>query len=129
MRNALQLLAICLLTGCELLPGIPTAHHINALSVGMSREEVLSALGSPVSKGADSSSETLYYRLYDTAADAERRTGTTYFVRFVNQRVESFGRLNEPFAEIERAVRAQPSPPAPVPVPPLSCPPCICPAT
>jgi outer membrane protein assembly factor BamE (lipoprotein component of BamABCDE complex) len=133
MRFLLPLLVICSVSGCVLTP---TAHKMDRLELGMSRQDVIGALGRPVSKGADPSGETLYYRFSETGADEINGIASAFFVKIVDGKVEAFGRVNDSSADYERRLKAAtaseaycPPPPVQICPPPIMPPPCICPAT
>ncbi len=88
-RNATAVLGALFLCACA------TATKINKLSVGMGKEQVIAALGKPVSVSAQQDVEYLNYRLSETANDAFYGVTTPYYVRIVGGRVESFGRLGD----------------------------------
>ncbi len=68
---------------------------MNRLSVGMAKQEVVSAMGQPVSTAAPGGGiEILRYELQNT--DQVWWGGRTpYFVRLVNGKVDSYGRLGD----------------------------------
>jgi len=133
MRYIVIALGCCALNGCVLLVEGATAWKMNTIEIGMPKEDVLAQLGEPISKGADQSSVTWYYMFYDTGRDSLNGISTTYFVRLVDDRVDTFGRSNEALTDYKR-VKAQSCPPPPLPPPPTICPPppiqtpCICPS-
>jgi hypothetical protein len=132
MRFAFATATAFLLAGCVIVEP-PTAYKMNRLEVGMPQEQVIAEIGKPVSKGANSGGETWYYRFSETSSDALSGIKTAFSVRIVNGRVESFERMNDSNASLERALRAgsnsapscPPAPMCPPPPPPM---PCICPA-
>lgn len=87
--HALLLASIIALGGCA------TAPKMNRLSVGMAKQEVVSAMGQPVSTAAPGGGiEILRYELQNT--DQVWWGGRTpYFVRLVNGKVDSYGRLGD----------------------------------
>jgi hypothetical protein len=125
MRLAFAMAIVCLQAGCVYLFSA-NAHKMDRLKIGMTREEVVAAMGGPVSVGADRQSETLYYRLSETREDAFSNSTTTFFVTLVEGRVDSFGRVVDPAESQQRLLREirGSCPPAPM------CPPapaCVCP--
>lgn len=78
-----------------LIAGCATAHKMNNLSIGMTKQEVISALGSPASTSAKEGVEYLNYRFSET--DDQEFAGITspYFVRIINGKVDSYGRLGD----------------------------------
>jgi hypothetical protein len=59
MNKAWMVLVILSLTGCASL----TAAKMNRLNVGMSKAEVISAMGNPTTTKADGDTEILEYKL------------------------------------------------------------------
>jgi hypothetical protein len=104
MRRFTVLLIALTLLGCG-----TNAARTGNLRVGMARADVISALGKPVSMGADRQSEILYYRLMEGGLRGETRA---YFVRLVDGKVDSFGRINE-FQVPEASLPSPPPPPPP----------------
>ena len=74
------------------LLGCATAHKINGVQLGMTKEEILTAIGKPVSISAKDGTEYLNYRFSETDVHARRGRTTRYFVRLVNGKVDSYGR-------------------------------------
>jgi outer membrane protein assembly factor BamE (lipoprotein component of BamABCDE complex) len=115
----LPVLATCALSGCAVL-GTPNANKMDRLNVGMSREDVVKVLGRPASKGADASTETLYYRFSETRSEAANGIATPFFVKMVEGKVSAFGRINDSGSTgYERLAKSAP-PPMPLP---MACPP------
>jgi hypothetical protein len=83
---------------------------LNGIRIGMTREEVLPIMGAPDSMSAQANVEYLTYYLLSTGSDFERHR--PYMIRFVNGKVESFGRFSE-LADIYNrpATSATPGPP------------------
>ena len=102
-------LALCLLI--LVVAACANARRTERLRVGMTKADVTAVMGRPVSFGADKQSEVMYYRLLEGDIGADIRT---YFVRLVDGKVESFGRVVEP----ESPSTFVSSLPAPTPVPP-----------
>jgi hypothetical protein len=61
----------------------------------MSKQEVVTVLGPPVSTSAKEGVEYLNYKFSETDDDAFRGWTSPYFVRIVNGKVESYGRLGD----------------------------------
>jgi hypothetical protein len=124
MRLAFALAIVCLQAGCVYMFSA-NAYKTDRLKAGMTREEVVTVMGKPVSVGADRTSETMYYRLFETREDAYHDSSTTFFVKLVDGRVDSFGRVVDPAESQQRLLREirGSCPPAPM------CPPapaCVC---
>jgi len=80
------------LTGCL----SPTAGKINNISVGMSKKEVIETMGNPNSSAAPGGGvELLRYTLSENSDQQLMGYGNEYFVRLVNGRVESYGRMGD----------------------------------
>lgn len=101
-RKAIIMLNICmviivavLITGCA-----TSSKKLNKLSVGMSKPEVVHILGTPESTRATRGVEFLVYRLRERIAKpgeaiAPIGIDEKYFVKLVDGKVESFGRLGD----------------------------------
>ena len=61
MKQILALIFALFLFGCASTPGHIQAGTISRISVGMTKQEVLSALGPPESAAAGKGEETLFY--------------------------------------------------------------------
>jgi hypothetical protein len=89
MKNAKTLLLVVILV----LAGCATAPRTNRLHVGMTRAEVVSAMGRPSSTAANAAGiMVLRYRLSATGHDAFHHRTDEYFVRLIGGRVDCFGR-------------------------------------
>ena|SRR3989344_8737628 len=90
-RLLFTIVFIILMTGCYSM-----AHKMNSVNIGMTKQEVISVLGSPTSTSAKEGVEYLNYRLYETISDTTGAGKTTpYFVRIINGKVDSYGRLGD----------------------------------
>lgn len=74
------------------LIGCATAHKINQVNVGMTKNEVIAVMGQPVSVSATEGVEYLNYRLSETDDNAFYGITTPYYVRIKNGKVDAFGR-------------------------------------
>jgi hypothetical protein len=83
------ILSLLLLVGCA------TAGRMNKVSMGMTKTEVLKALGNPNSTSAQGELEYLTYIFYASNDDAFYGRETSYFVRLINGKVESYGRTGD----------------------------------
>jgi len=87
-----------------------TSQKMNALSIGMTKAEVVKVMGRPTSTSAIGDVEYLTYRLSETSDDAFYGITTDYFVRLVNGRVDAYGRRGDfdstkaPAVEIKKDV-------------------------
>ena len=81
--------ALVLLTGCA------TAHKMNSIQIGMTKPEIIAAIGSPVSVSAKGDREYLNYSLSETGNQAYYGISVPYYVRLVNGQVDSYGRLGD----------------------------------
>jgi hypothetical protein len=89
MKKGLFCALALLATACA------TAPKIAKVSMGMTRAEVITAIGPPVSVSAQGAAEYLNYRLSETPDDAFMGILRPYYVRLVNGKVESFGRAGD----------------------------------
>jgi outer membrane protein assembly factor BamE (lipoprotein component of BamABCDE complex) len=71
------------------------ASKISAVRLGMTKQEVISVMGTPTSVSAQGKSEFLNYALSETDDHAFLGITTPYYVRLIDGRVESFGRLGD----------------------------------
>ncbi len=85
---ALVLTAI-LTTGCA------TAYKMNSINIGMTKQKVISVLGPPRSTSAKNGVEYLSYRFSETNDNAFYGISSSYFVRIINGKVDSYGRLGD----------------------------------
>ena len=106
MRQLVLCLLIVAVAACA------NARLTERLRVGMTKADVIAAMGRPLSFGADKQSEVLYYRLYEEGLASDPHT---YFVRLVDGKVASFGRLAEPPAPAPEFATSLPAPPPPPP--------------
>ena len=78
--------------------GCATAYKINRVSIGMSEEEVISALGEPDYKTATQTEENLIYNYYNSGTDALVGRQAEYRVILKNSHVSSYGSTNDLFS-------------------------------
>ena len=94
-KYTLLALTMVLLVGCA------TAPNLNSISLGMSKQEVIKSLGNPYSVSAKNNTEYLKYNCIGgaflmTTAECDPRIGNgEYFVRLVNGKVESYGKVGD----------------------------------
>jgi hypothetical protein len=81
--TATALTATCLLVGCS------SAQGLNAIHVGMTKQEVISVLGSPTSSSAQGGAEILGYNLYSGFFSPVWYQN--YYVQLVQGEVVSYG--------------------------------------
>ena len=73
-----------------------TSAKFNRLSLGMTKEQVIRAIGTPDSVSAKTDTEFLVYHLASPKAlVADERELTHYFVRLKNGRVDAFGQKGD----------------------------------
>jgi outer membrane protein assembly factor BamE (lipoprotein component of BamABCDE complex) len=89
MKHLLFALMMLLLIGCA------TSHKINSVQLGMTKEEVVAAIGNPVSVSAKDGTEYLNYQFSETDDQAFYGITTPYYVRLVNEIVDSYGRMGD----------------------------------
>ncbi|MHB1308686.1 MAG: SHOCT domain-containing protein [Limisphaerales bacterium] len=69
--------------------------RLNRISVGMTKAEVTAAIGKPVSTAAHGGGEVFRYHLSTPQQIMWTGGNDEYFVRFVDGRVESFGKMGD----------------------------------
>lgn len=93
MKKFLVLMLAVLLFGCA-----TSSRAINRLSVGMTKDQVICKMGQPTSTAATEGMEVFKYKLHKPemgdlfVSDFDY---STYFVRFVNGHVDSFGEMGD----------------------------------
>ncbi len=83
------LLTVFIFSGCA------TAYKMNNLNLGMTKQEVINVLGIPLSTSAQNGIEYLNYRFTETDEDDWDSIYTPYYVRLIDGRVESYGKLGD----------------------------------
>jgi len=83
-------LAAILCAGC-----LSPASKINTVSLGMTKDQVLKIMGTPVSVTTDGKVECLNYNLAEVPTYFDM-PGTPYEVRLVDGKVASYGRAGTP---------------------------------
>lgn len=86
---------IMVLLLCLGLCGCATAHKINSISLGMSKTDVIKAMGKPVSTSATSGTEFLNYKFAETSDDNFHGILTPYYVCIQDGKVISYGRMGD----------------------------------
>lgn len=89
MKSLQLIIAITFLTGCA------NSHKINRVEIGMTKKQVIQEVGSPSSIAAQKNREYLRYFLYSTDDDAFYGRATEYYVRIIDGKVESFGKMGD----------------------------------
>ena len=89
-----MVVAAILTAGCATAHNA-TAHKMNSVSIGMTKQEVISVLGPPTSTSAKEGVEYLDYRFYETDDHAFYGITSPYFVRIINGKVDSYGHLGD----------------------------------
>jgi hypothetical protein len=82
----LAVLTVFSLAGCA-----TPASNLSKISVGMPKADVIGVMGPPTGVSADADSEYLQYNLNDNPGMPG--TSSQYFVRLVNGKVNSYGRV------------------------------------
>jgi hypothetical protein len=77
------------------IAGCATSGKINTVNIGMTKDEVITVMGKPVSVSAKGETEYLNYKLSETDDDAFMGWTTPYFVRLIDGKVDSFGRSGD----------------------------------
>lgn len=76
--------------------GCATTSTINNISLGMTKVEVIKTIGNPNSISAKGDLEYLKYNFAPLIRDADdSRNSYDYFVRLVNGKVESYGKVGD----------------------------------
>jgi hypothetical protein len=87
---------VYLLVCCaSVLSSCATAYKMNKLELGMTKQEVIKKIGKPDSTSAQEHCVYLMYNLYETDADSFDGRYTRYFVRLIDDKVESFGQVGD----------------------------------
>jgi hypothetical protein len=89
--SVILLLSAFCISGC-----LTPASNINAVRLGMTKAEVLAAMGPPSSVTADQTAEYLNYSLAEGIRTGYTATQTPYEVKLVNGKVVSYGRVGAP---------------------------------
>lgn len=89
MRQVFVLGLVVLLFGCA------TSSKISAVQLGMTKEEVISVMGAPVSVSAKGETEYFNYALSENSDQAFYGITKPYYVRLVDGKVDSFGRTGD----------------------------------
>jgi hypothetical protein len=90
--QTLMLAALIALTGCW----GATAPKMNRLSVGMTKQEVVSVMGRPDSTSTlDNGVELLHYKLSPQGGPFMNLVTDEYAVKMVNGKVVSYGKMSE----------------------------------
>ena len=87
----LILISFCIL----ILTGCATAHKLTRINLGMSKEDVIKKIGRPVSVSVQGKTEYLNYRFFETGEDAFCGITDPYYVRIIDGKVESYGKLGD----------------------------------
>lgn len=93
MRYLIGSISLIIVLG--FLIGCATAKRLNKIQVGMDKKEVIAIMGEPVSTSAINQQEYLNYRLSETGAEAYWSITKPYFIRLINNKVDSFGLLGD----------------------------------
>ncbi|GBE07069.1 MAG TPA: outer membrane protein assembly factor BamE [Phycisphaerales bacterium] len=83
------------LLGIFILSGCATTIKTNNLSIGMTKQEVIAVMGEPISTSAISGLEVFRYHLQTAEQIIWKGGHNEYFVRFVNGKVESYGKMGD----------------------------------
>lgn len=96
MRKTLLFSALFLIVGCA------TSKKLNRLSIGMTKHEVIRALGDPVSVSSPGNGvEYLNYRFSETGEEAYQGISQPYYVLIVDGYLQEYGRYGE-FTQFEQ---------------------------
>ncbi|MBP9855124.1 MAG: hypothetical protein KBD53_09695 [Candidatus Omnitrophica bacterium] len=97
MKNLFLILIVFVLSGCA------TSYKMNNITLDMTRDEVVKILGKPVSTSAEPGVELLNYKFSETSTEELGGKYTPYYVRIVDGKVESYGRVADMHAISEAA--------------------------
>jgi hypothetical protein len=90
MRNLLWIVLVGIVAA-----GCATSGKIRSVRLGMTKQEVITVMGTPESVSAQGRTEYLNYALSETDDDALSGITRPYYVRLVDGRVESYGRTGD----------------------------------
>lgn len=95
IKIIIPFLALALAAGC-----ITKASKINAVQIGMSKDQVLNIMGNPSSITADTNSVYLNYALAEGVSwgSGSLAVATPYAIELVNDKVVFYGRVGVPNA-------------------------------
>ena len=90
---------ILLVVGCAAPKQHEMSSHIGNASLGMTKQQVMSAMGQPNSVSAKGRTEYMMYKLCTVEGslinDFRCQRWESYFVRLINGRVESYGQKGD----------------------------------
>jgi Short C-terminal domain/SmpA / OmlA family len=84
---------------CALLAGCATADRLNQIRIGMTKDQVVAIMGTPDSTSAQANMEYYTYYLLN---ESQYGRDQPYMIRFVDSKVESFGRFAQLFDAYNR---------------------------
>jgi len=90
MKHFIFIVVAAFLVGCAASSG-----KINVVQIGMTKAEVISVMGDPVSVSAKDATEYLNYALAESFSDSYNLRTTPYYVRLINGKVDSYGRTGD----------------------------------
>lgn len=92
----MKILYTLILAGVIFLAGCATAPKLNRLTVGMTKQEVVSVMGRPDSTSAVGDGvELLYYKLSPQGGPVMNLVTEDYVVKMVSGKVVSYGKASE----------------------------------
>ena len=92
----MKVLPTLILVITTFLVGCATAHKMNRISIGMNKKQVLSVMGRPTSTASPGGGEEFFrYNLSATSDDAYYGITDEYYVRLIDGKVESYGRMGD----------------------------------
>jgi len=93
MKIAISLLPVLV---AITIAGCATSGKINNIGINMTKQEVVEAMGKPKSTASPGGGvEILRYTLYENSDQAFIGVGPEYYVKLVNGRVDSYGRMGD----------------------------------
>jgi hypothetical protein len=91
MKTSILILSLIVFASCATIDG---GKDFSAISIGMSKAEVLAVKGKPYETSASGGTEYFIYATYLINGNGKNVTDT-YFVRFVRGKVDSYGRVGD----------------------------------
>lgn len=90
MKITYLLILVVFLAGCA------TSKRMNRISVGMTKQEVFSVIGSPSSTASPGDGVEIFrYHLFPKGGHDLYRVTRVYFVRMLDGKVESYGEMGD----------------------------------
>lgn len=88
----LSLVLPLMLIGCVT---VAASHKMGSVSLGMNKQQVIEALGTPTSVSAKEDTEYLNYNFYEKTNLFFPNFKKKYFVRLINGKVDAYGKVGD----------------------------------